>query len=118
MAKPRPRTRSTIARNLRALMAFHGLKQRAMEVKTGVSQRQIGNILNGSTSCSVETADALAQPFGLTGWQLMVHNLPPELIESPNLGRLVQAYLDANDEGRELLDKMAHREQNFGSRKK
>jgi transcriptional regulator with XRE-family HTH domain len=110
MAKPRPRTRTTLARNLAVLMEMHGWSYRALAARCGVSPRQIGNILNEDSSCTTETADAIASAFGLEGWHLLLPDLPAELVDSPTIGRLVRAFIGADADGRELLVRMAQRE--------
>lgn len=84
--------------------------QRDLAGKSGVSQRQISNILQMTTTCSVETADALALPFGLEGWHLLLPRLPLDLVHSPSIGRLVKAYTEASDIVRAYFDTIAIRE--------
>jgi len=110
MSNPRPRTRDVLARNLRALMTAHEMTERALSQSSGVSQGQINNILNGRTSCSIETAEALAQVFGLAGWHLLLHGLNEELLASPTIGKMVDGYIRMNGEGRALVDAMIRRE--------
>lgn len=110
MSKVRPKTRVSVARNLRALMELAHLSQRDLESKSGVSQRQISNILSQSTSCSVETAEALARPFGLEGWHLLLPDLPASLVASPSIGKLVSAYLHASAATRQYMDDIAAHE--------
>lgn len=110
MANPRPRTRDILARNLRALLDRHEMSEKALSLSSGVSQSQINNILNVRTSCSIETAEALANVFGLTGWHLLLHNLPDDLLSSTAPARLVDSYLRMNGEGREIIDAIVRRE--------
>lgn len=77
---------------------------------SGVSQRQISNILSQSTSCSVETADALAKAFKLHGWHLLLPTLPADLERSASLQRLVEAYMHSGAATRDYLDSIADRE--------
>ncbi len=106
----RPRTRDIVAANLAALMGHAQWSQRDLEAKSGVSQRQISNILTRSTSCSVETADALARAFGLEGWHLLVKDLPDDLVHSVSIAKLVAAYIQAGQETRNYIDTVAQRE--------
>ena len=110
MANPRPRTREILSRNLRALMDRHEMSERALSQSSGVSQGQINNILNQRSACSVETAESLGNVFGLTGWHLLLHNLPDDLLSSPTISKMVEAYLRMNGEGRELVDALIRRE--------
>jgi len=110
VANPLPHTRDVHARNLRVLLNAHKMSERALSQASGVSQGQINNILNKRSTCSVETAEALACVFGLTGWHLLLHGLPDELIDSPRIGDMVESYLKMNGQGRELLDALIRRE--------
>lgn len=110
MSNPRPRTRDAISRNLKMLMAHADYSQRDLAAKSGVSQRQISNILSGATSCSIEVADALGKAFNLNGWQLMIHDLPEALVDSPSISRLVDSYIHASAAARLYMDEIAARE--------
>lgn len=112
-AKQRPRTRGSIARNLRLLIDHAHWTQRDLETRSGVSQRQISNILTQTTSCSTETADALAKPFGLEGWHLLIPNLPLDLVHSPSIAKLVAAYIRAGQDTRDFIDSVAEREATY-----
>jgi len=118
MAQPRPRTRETLARNLRVLMDRAEWSQRDLAAQSKVSQRQISNILSMTTSCSVETAEALAKPFGLQGWHLVLPNLPVDLVQSTSIARLVSAYIAAQGPSRAFMDSLADRELSDGTNHK
>ena len=87
--------------------------QMELAAKSGVSQRMISHVLSQSTGCSTETAEALAKPFGLTGWHLLVPGLPDELLRSPSLSRLVDTYVQADEKGRSMIDMVAEREATY-----
>lgn len=110
----RPTTRETLARNLRVLMGMRDWSQVDLAKKSGVSQRMISHVLKQTTGCSVETADALAKPFNLAGWHLLIPNLPDEILRSPTLSKLVQDYLTATDAGRVMIAMVADREAIYG----
>lgn len=110
MAVKRPRVRETLARNLRALMRERDWSQADLAAKSGVSQRMISSILNQQHSCSTETADALARPFGLDGWELQM-DMPVELLlKSPTLGELVLKLTAASAEARGWLNTFLDRD--------
>ena len=113
MSVKRPTTRETLARNLKALMRMKDWTQMELAAKSGVSQRMISHVLSQSTGCSTETAEALAKPFGLTGWHLLVPGLPDELLRSPSLSRLVDTYVQADEKGRSMIDMVAEREATY-----
>ncbi len=109
-AKARPSTKDTVPGNLRRLMEVRHWSQVKLAQESGVSQTHISAILRGDSSCTVEMADMLAKPFNLNGWHLLIPNLPDELVNSPSLNRIVQAYIGANTDGREFLDAAVDRE--------
>lgn len=78
--------------------------------KSGVSQTMISSILRAQAGCSVETADALAHAFGLTGWHLLMPGLTEDLLKSKAVQRLLDSYVNASPEGQALIDAMAVRE--------
>ena len=106
MKVKRPHTRETLAANLRAMMALREWNQVELANKSGVSQRMISHVLTKNAACSIETADALARPFGLHGWHLLIPNLPVELMQSGSLQRLVEAYTSASADSRDLVDRL------------
>lgn len=108
--RPRPNTANSVAKNLRALMDSTGWNQSELARRSDVSQRHISDILGGKSFCTVPVANQLAAPFGLTGWHLLLPDLPTDLVASPAIGRLVAAYIKADAAGREFLDAAGVRE--------
>jgi transcriptional regulator with XRE-family HTH domain len=107
----RPVISSSVSKNLRMLLdlTMEG-NQSELARQSGVSQRHISDIINGRTECTYPISAALAAPFGLTGWHLLLPDLPKDLVASPSIARLVSAYINADDAGREFMDAAAARE--------
>ena len=112
MAVNRPATRETLARNLAMLMAEAGWNQVELSRRSGISQRQISNILRKDTGCSVEHADALARAFGLQGWHLIMPTLHKEL-QAGAVALLIDRYAQASAEGRSAIDRVAELESRY-----
>lgn len=110
MAKPRPKTRSTVANKLKSLMTAAEMTQRTLASASGVSQRQISNIVRGENSPSIEIAEALAKPFGLHGWQLLSPHIPANYKHAGTLNNLILAYTQASDDVRRCIDTIVDRE--------
>ena len=108
--RQRPHTANSVAKNLRALMAGAGWNQSELGRRSGVSQRHISDILNGHAQCTVPVANELATPFGLKGWHLLLPDLPTDLVASPAIAKLVEAYIKADQAGRDFLDAAGERE--------
>ena len=119
MAKrpPRLQPRETLIDNLRFLMRQEKLSEDALGKRAGLSQKAINNILNGKSAPSIDTLDKIAVAFGLQGWHLIVPNLPTELLNSPSIEKLYRSFATASPEGRELIERVAEREAQYGSKK-
>lgn len=111
----KPSTKEVFANNLRHLMKLADLNQTELAKKAGVSQKSISNILSGGQAPTIETAEKLAEPFGLKGWHLIMSGLPDDLISSPSIERLFSSYTNASSEGRKLIDMVAEREAKYQS---
>lgn len=92
------------------MVAADNMTQRELAGLSGVSQTQIGNIIRGANSPSVEIAEALAKPFGLTGWQLICPHIPDNYKHGESLNKLIVAYILASDEVRRYIDMVVERE--------
>lgn len=112
MAVKRPATRETLALNLALLMRRAGVNQVELAKKSGVSQRQISNILRRETGCSIEHADALARAFGLQGWHLIMPTLTAD-IASGAIALLIERYAAASEDGRRAIDRVAELESRY-----
>lgn len=110
VAPKRPNTRETLAKNLGTLMKIRDWTQVDLAGKSGVSQTMISSVLNERSGCSIETADALAHAFGLTGWHLLMPGLTEDLLKSKAVQKLLDTYVNATPEGQALIDAMAVRE--------
>lgn len=91
-------------------MMIRSWTQTDLAGKSGVSQTMISSVLNARSSCSVETADALAHPFGLHSWHLLMPGLTEDLLKSKAVQKLLETYVNASPEGKALIDAMAERE--------
>lgn len=105
MAKKRDLPAGTLATNLKRLMTLaNNMSARKLSGLSGVSDRYIGMILNRDHQPTVEIAEALAKPFGLTGWQLIMPNLDIDLAKSGKLTELIHKYQTSSKQTRALFD--------------
>lgn len=84
--------------------------------RSGVSDRMIKYILAKERIPSIEIADSLAQPFGLSGWQLLKPNLNIRLAQEGKLDRLLDNYSGLSDTARDYIDEVAERETTYTSK--
>lgn len=106
----KPSTKEVFANNLRHLMRLTGWTQTELAKHSGISQKSISNILSGSQAPTIETAESLAQAFGLEGWHLIMPGLPSDLVSSPSIEKLMKNFASASTEGRKMISIIAERE--------
>lgn len=107
---PPPDIRDTVADNVRALMRARGWSERKLADRSGVSQKTINKILNRASAPTITTLDRVSAAFGLRSWYLMIPDLTAYMATDGDLERLVWAYLQADSEGREFIQRVAERE--------
>lgn len=118
MAKPRPKTTETLARNLNFLMAKYDYSERDIEKRSGVSAKTVNNMRNAKHTGTIQNADKIAAVFGLDGWQLIIPGLPESLLESPALRNTVENNAAVDPDGRAAIQRVAEREALYSSDKK
>lgn len=84
--------RADLAANVRALMKRRGWTQVQLGEKAGISQTHIGNIVREEHDVSTSVLAAVAQAFGVPAWLLLVPNLPPDILDSPELPTILERY--------------------------
>jgi transcriptional regulator with XRE-family HTH domain len=113
----RPKTNDTLVTNLRALMKATKMTKQVLHQKSRVSERMIGYILAHERKPTVEIAEALASAFGLTGWQLIMPDLPIEIAKSGKLDELIHNYSLSSESGREYINRVAEQESKYSAKK-
>lgn len=105
-------SREAIANNVKRLMDHHGHNQTALAKKSGVSQRTISNVIrpDSAGSLTLESMDAIARAYGLQTWHIMLPNAPLELLVNSSLEKLVDNYMYATREGRDMITRVSARE--------
>ena len=102
------------ARNLQRLMDHHGLSQAELARKTGVGQSTLSKLLNIEDPSAMNprssTVEQLADFFDVPGWQLMVPDMPLELLLSKRFTKLIENYRDAPEAGRTQVERIAESE--------
>lgn len=111
---PRPPPRKTLARNLRLLMAAAGMKAPEVAKRSGVDAKTVNNMLHGRFDPRPEKADQVAAVFGLSGWQLLIPDLPADMLKNGMLDQLIANYVSASPEGRDSISRVAEMAARYG----
>ncbi len=104
----------TLTDNLNRLMEATKWSNRHLAQLCGVSDRYIGMIRRGDVKPTIEIAEQIAAPFGLTGWQLIMPNLDIDIARTGRLARLVENYQKAPPKSRDYIDSVAERDSDYG----
>jgi transcriptional regulator with XRE-family HTH domain len=114
-------TRAILAKNLTRLLAVgaaHGLPstQAALSRRSGVSQKTISNWLDPSRGVApvLDKLELVADVYRLEVWQLLVPDLPDDMLLIGHLKRLVANYGNiANPAARRYIEQIAEAEANY-----
>lgn len=98
-----------VSSNVRRLMKARDWSEHDLARKSGVSQKAINNLLNQVTGCTLTTAEKLAAPFGLNGWQLMVEEIPADAAFASTLTGIVVKFMRTDEKGRDFIRAAAER---------
>jgi transcriptional regulator with XRE-family HTH domain len=98
-----------VSENVRRLMTAMDWSEHDLAKRSGVSQKAINNLLNRTTGCTITTAHKLAAPFGLTGWQLMIQDIPADAAFASTLTHIVCKFLKSDASGRAFILNAADR---------
>lgn len=108
MAAARPKPRETLAKNLKVLLELHEMSGPDVAKKAGVDIKTVNNMINGRYDPRPEKVDLVARVFGMSAWQLLIPNLPGELLRRDGrLEKLIHDYGVATEEGRDNIDRVA-----------
>jgi transcriptional regulator with XRE-family HTH domain len=103
-----------LVENVRRLMKDEGWSQTELAKRAGISQRAVSYLLNYRDAQdrhpTTETIEGIAGAFGLQVWQLMIPDLPLELLQSQRFSKLIENYRDAPEEGRRQVERIAESE--------
>ena len=110
----RPLPRHTLARNLRLLMDASGMKAPEVARRSGVDPKTINNMVHGRYDPRPEKADQVAEVFGIRGWQLLIPDLPVDMLANGTLESVIRNYVSASVEGRDSIQRVAEMAAKYG----
>lgn len=108
------KTEKTLSQNLKHLMELSGWNVEEVAKRSGVSKRMVSYVISMERKASITIAEDLAKAFNLEGWHLIMPNLPRDLEQSKALRRLIDDYIGSDNEGRDMISKVAEREAKYG----
>lgn len=115
--KERPLTTETLALNLRTLMTRAKMTKKRLAQLSGVSERMVGYVLARERTATIEMADMLAKPFGLTGWQILMPGLPIPEAKAGDVEALIRKYALASEDGKNYISRVADKESKYDRKK-
>ena len=99
-------TTKAVADNLTALMKLHDLSTRALSARSNpeIPQKTIWTAKEGRNSAKLSTLDALCRTLFVSPAAMVTPNLPPELLMSRRLPRLIERYAQMTMAQRDQLE--------------
>lgn len=91
-----------LAHNLNRLMDFNKHNQMDVARLSGVSQKNISNIINKRAKMGVSLGliGQIASAYKISTWHLLIPNCPDELLLNRSIEKLVENYANSDDIGR------------------
>lgn len=99
----------TLRKNVQTLKDLTGwsLNEIAKRAGGGVSDKTIGNILNKVYMPGIDKLTCIASAFGLEAYHLLMPDFRPDMIKNGRFDRLYHAYVNADDDGRRVMEATA-----------
>lgn len=106
----------TFATNLKMLIsqrqdANSGLTKQDIADALGVSLRSLTNYRYGHHIPKLDAVDKVAKLFKISAWQLLLSDLPTELLLNPELQRRVRRYVTLDEKDRDAIDQLLSKKQ-------
>lgn len=113
----KPTPSETLAQNLQMLLELAPEKKSLdwLSRRSGVSKRMIQYLLKCERTATIDTIEALAKPFNLAGWQLLISGLRADLINNGTIPRLIENFANSSNEGRMVINRIAEQEAKYGN---
>ena len=101
--KKNPAPKLALAANLKALLDAHKMSGPALAQRAGIDRKSVNNMLNARYNPNYDNVEAVAEVFGLTGWQLILPDLHTNLPMANEVRKLLENFHRASDEGRRTI---------------
>lgn len=96
----------TVSSNLQTIMNTHDLSTRGLSARTNptIPQKTIWTVLKGTNSAKLSTIEAICRTLFVSPAAMVTPNLPPELLMSRRLPRLIETYARMSRDDRDRLE--------------
>jgi transcriptional regulator with XRE-family HTH domain len=101
-----PVTRHTLAQNLRAELNKREWSEAELARRTGISQKQINNIIRERNGCSIEALVHIGRALQMPHWWLTMPGATESAALPNRAERLMHAYASSAGKERAALDKI------------
>ena len=102
-------SREVLATNLKSLMRSANIRSQAeLANLTGISQTQIGNIINRKKAASIDTLERLAKGFECDSWLLLAPVSVVENFDSADFAALMHCYIHLPHDGQKTIWDMTY----------
>jgi len=93
-----------------------GKSQEKFSKDIGVSQKTVSNILHAienKRNIRLDTIESVAKGLGIETWQLLVPEMPIDLILNHRLTKLITSFKNADEDGRDFITRVAEKESEY-----
>lgn len=108
-------TRNALARNVSILMRAREWKQTDLATHAGIAQTSVSNIVRADSgkSPTLSSIQAVAAALRVRPWMLLIPNVPEPMLRSPELPRLIDAFLRLERQGAAQVARVAEAEARY-----
>lgn len=107
MSKEHVHPRFRLAQNLQVLMEAHGITSPQLAKEAGVAPKTMNNFLKGRYNPRLGNIEKVANFFGLTTWQLLVHDMTIMPAATKDVLQLIERFCSVSEEGRKAIMQVA-----------
>lgn len=95
--------RALLSENLQALMDELDISENELARRSGVSQKQVNNIVNERTGCGTDALDAIARVAGVAAWTLLVPGYG-HIENHPRFTRAVEKFASIRSDAQKAIE--------------
>lgn len=108
-------TRRALSSNVSVLMLSKGWKQPQLAQHAGIAQTSVSNIVrpDSGKSPTLSSIQAVAVAFRVPPWMLLIPDIPPTLLKSRDLQKLVASFIRLEKAGAEQVARVAEAEARY-----